>query len=79
MPEDWRVITDSSPTGKLQMHAATNVEHWAIVNDEQHIVDEVERCTHDTRWICAVSGRGSRQKYIEVTFSGCQLNNDLTN
>ena len=62
MPEDQRVTSYSSPTGKLQMRAATNVEHRAIVNNEQHVVDEVESSAHDTRWICAVSGRGGRQK-----------------
>ena len=61
MPEDHGVTCCSSPTGKLRMHAATNIEHRAIVNDEQVLVDEVESSTHDIRWICAVSGRGGRQ------------------
>ena len=62
MPEVRRVTSYISPTGKLQMRAATNVEHRATVNDEQHVVNEVESTTHDTRWISAVSGRGGRQK-----------------
>ena len=35
MPEDHRVTSCSSPTGKLRMHAATNVEHRAIVNNDK--------------------------------------------
>ena len=38
-----RVTIYSSPTGKLRMRAATNGGLRAIVNDEQHVVDEVER------------------------------------
>ena len=61
MPEDHRVTSCSSSTDKLRMQASTNVEHRAIVNDEQDVVDEVESSTNDIRWICAVSGRGGRQ------------------
>ena len=35
----------SNPTGNLQIREATNVEHRAIVNDEQHAVDEVGSST----------------------------------
>ena len=60
-PEVQRVTSYSSSTGKLRMRAAKNVEHLAIVNDE-HVADEVGSSTRDTRWICAVSGRGGRQE-----------------
>ena len=33
------------------MRAATNVEHRAIVNDEQYVVDESESSTHDRRCV----------------------------
>ena len=49
----------NSPTGKLRMRAATNVEHRAIVNDEQHVVDEVESSTHDTLHMCCFRSRRS--------------------
>ena len=80
VPEDQRVTSYSSSTGKLRKCVATNVEHRAIVNDEQHVVDEVESSPHDTSWICAVvQVEAVVKKYTEVTCSGCRLNNDPTN
>ena len=79
MPVDQRVTSYSIPTGKLQMRAATNIEHQAIVNDEQHTVDEVESRAHDTRWICAVSGRGGRQKVHRGFLLWFSVNNDRIN
>ena len=59
MLKDQRVTSYSSPTGKLQMRAAMNVEHRAIVDDKQHVVDKVESITHDTLDMCCFRSRRS--------------------
>ena len=79
VPEDQRVTSYSSPTGKLPICAATNVEHRAIVNDEQYGVDEVESSTHDTYGYVMFQVEAVVKKYTEITCSGCRLNNDSTN
>ena len=68
MPEDQRVTSYSSPIGKLQMRAATNVKHRTIVNDEQHVVGYV-----------LFQVEAVVKKYAEAAGSSCQLNNDPTN
>ena len=54
------------------MRAATNVEHRAIVNDEQHVVDEAESSTHDRRCVLYQVGAVVK-KYTDFTCSGCRL------